>query len=59
VLADSLAGCGGDHGAGLARYEKRMRDFVALNQALATENPGGPPSEASADRAKAAIDLDA
>jgi 2-polyprenyl-6-methoxyphenol hydroxylase-like FAD-dependent oxidoreductase len=59
VLADSLAGCGGDHATGLARYEKRMRDFVALNQALATENPGGPPSEESADRAKAAIDLDA
>ncbi|MEV4099677.1 hypothetical protein AB0J42_05405 [Nonomuraea sp. NPDC049649] len=39
------------------RYESRMRPFVTLNQALATENPGGPPSEESADRAKNAITL--
>ncbi|NBE79471.1 FAD-dependent monooxygenase [Micromonospora rubida] len=59
VLADSLASSGGDHGAGLERYEQRMREFVTLNQALATENPGGPPSEESSERAKSAIDLDA
>ena len=58
VLAGSLAGCDGDHRAGFARYEARMREFAELNQALATENPGGPPSEESAERAKAAIDLD-
>ncbi|MEV4512357.1 FAD-dependent monooxygenase [Dactylosporangium sp. NPDC049525] len=59
VLADSLARCGEDHRAGFDRYEQRMREFVTLNQALATENPGGPPSEESAERAKSAIDLDA
>ena len=59
VLADSLAGAGGDHRAGFARYEQRMRGFVALNQALATENPGGPPSAESGELAKSAIDLDA
>jgi hypothetical protein len=36
-----------------------MRPFVTLNQALATENPGGPASEESIERAKVAIDLDA
>ncbi|MGW1060071.1 hypothetical protein [Micromonospora rubida] len=58
VLADSLAGSGGDHRAGLERYEQRMREFVTLNQALVTKNPGGPPSEESVERAKSAIDLD-
>jgi 2-polyprenyl-6-methoxyphenol hydroxylase-like FAD-dependent oxidoreductase len=58
VLADSLAGAGSDHRGGFERYERRMRDFVALNQALATENPGGPPSEESTERAKWAIELD-
>ncbi|MGW3469370.1 hypothetical protein ACWDKQ_13065 [Saccharopolyspora sp. NPDC000995] len=41
-----------DHIAAFAAYERRMRPFVALNQALATENPGGPASEKSVDRAK-------
>jgi hypothetical protein len=36
-----------------------MREFVRLNQALATENPSGPPSAESAARATIAIDLDA
>jgi hypothetical protein len=36
-----------------------MRTFAELNQALATENPGGPPSGESAEHAKTAIDLDA
>ncbi|GGS00506.1 hypothetical protein Snoj_70700 [Streptomyces nojiriensis] len=58
VLADSLAGAGGDHVAAYARYEERMRPFVDLNQALATENPGGPASEESVERAKNAISLD-
>lgn len=58
VLADSLAQAPGDHLAAHARYEERMRPFVDLNQALATENPGGPPSEESMVRAKNAISLD-
>ncbi|WP_078859665.1 FAD-dependent monooxygenase [Streptomyces rubellomurinus] len=59
VLADALAGCGGDHRAAFAAYEERLRPFVRLNQALATENPGGPASEESVERAKNAITLDA
>ncbi|MFJ6480875.1 FAD-dependent monooxygenase [Streptomyces sp. NPDC091682] len=58
VLADSLAQTPGDHFAAYARYEERMRPFVDLNQALATENPGGPASEESVERAKNAISLD-
>ncbi|GAA2349449.1 hypothetical protein GCM10010170_038630 [Dactylosporangium salmoneum] len=41
----------------LDEYDERMRPFVAANQALATENPGGPASEESIDRAKRAITL--
>ncbi|MGY0062613.1 FAD-dependent monooxygenase [Streptomyces sp. LZ34] len=58
VLADALGRADGDHRAGFAAYERRMRPFVELNQALATENPGGPASEESVERAKAAISLD-
>ncbi|MGW2561110.1 FAD-dependent monooxygenase [Streptomyces sp. NPDC001514] len=58
VLAEALGGAGGDHVAGFARYEERMRPFVALNQALATENPDGPAMEESVTGAKNAIALD-
>lgn len=58
VLADSLARTPGDHRAAFSRYEARMRPFVHLNQALATENPGGPASEESVARAKNALTLD-
>jgi 2-polyprenyl-6-methoxyphenol hydroxylase-like FAD-dependent oxidoreductase len=56
VLADALARADG-HRAAFAEYERRMRHFVSLNQALATENPGSPASEESAERAKVAIEL--
>lgn len=59
ALAAELAAAGGDHRDGFRRYERRMRPFVELNQALATENPGGPASEESIERAKHAISLDA
>lgn len=59
VLAGELAKAGGDHRVALPRYEERMRPFVTLNQALATENPGGPAAEESVDRAKNALSLDA
>lgn len=59
VLAEELAAAGGDHRAAFARYEARLRPFVELNQALATENPSGPPSEESVERAKFAVSLDA
>jgi 2-polyprenyl-6-methoxyphenol hydroxylase-like FAD-dependent oxidoreductase len=58
VLADCLAGAQGGYRSAFARYEQRMRPFVGLNQALATENPGGPASGASVDRAKNALALD-
>lgn len=58
VLADSLARNPGDHRAGYARYERRMRPFVTLNQALATENAGGPAPEESTAHAKNALSLD-
>jgi len=57
VLAAELAAAAGDQRAGFTAYERRMRPFVELNQALATENPGGPPSPESAERAKYAITL--
>ncbi|WP_030887038.1 MULTISPECIES: FAD-dependent monooxygenase [Streptomyces] len=59
VLADELARADGDHDTAFARYERRMRPFAALNQALATENPGGAAPEASLDKAKNALTLDA
>ncbi|MFJ9690965.1 FAD-dependent monooxygenase [Kitasatospora sp. NPDC101183] len=58
VLAEALAGCDGDHHAAFTAYEERLRPFVRLNQALATENQGGPASEESVERAKNAIALD-
>lgn len=58
ALAAALRGAGDDHRAAFARYEERMRPFVALNQALAVENPGGPASEESVDRAKRALALE-
>ncbi|WP_225824107.1 FAD-dependent monooxygenase [Streptomyces naphthomycinicus] len=58
VLAGCLARADGDHRAAYSRYERRMRPFVALNQALALENPGGPASEESVAHAKNALSLD-
>ncbi|MEV7093607.1 FAD-dependent monooxygenase [Amycolatopsis sp. NPDC051045] len=55
VLAQELGRAG--HEEAFAAYERRLRPFVALNQALATENPGGPASEESVERAKNAISL--
>jgi 2-polyprenyl-6-methoxyphenol hydroxylase-like FAD-dependent oxidoreductase len=58
VLADELRKADGDHAAAFARYEERMRTYVQLNQALALENPGGPPSEETFERARTAMSLD-
>ncbi|WP_410593451.1 FAD-dependent monooxygenase [Amycolatopsis sp. lyj-23] len=55
VLAQELGRAG--HEEAFAAYERRMRPFVALNQALATENAEGPASEESVARAKNAISL--
>ncbi|WP_431899397.1 FAD-dependent monooxygenase [Nonomuraea sp. bgisy101] len=54
VLAEEL---GRSVDGGFDRYEQRMRGFVELNQALATENPGGPASDESVEKAKNAITL--
>ncbi|MGW4520666.1 FAD-dependent monooxygenase [Amycolatopsis sp. NPDC004378] len=55
VLAQELGRA--DHETAFAAYERRMRPFAELNQALATENPTGGPAEESIERAKNAIDL--
>ncbi|MEV6774538.1 FAD-dependent monooxygenase [Nocardia sp. NPDC051030] len=59
VLADELGRPQVDHATAFEAYERRMRPFVALNQALATENPNGPAAEESVERAKNSISLDA
>lgn len=59
VLAEELGRPHTAHIAAFAAYEQRMRPYVALNQALATENPTGPAAEESAEHAKYAISLDA
>ncbi|MDQ7808164.1 FAD-dependent monooxygenase [Amycolatopsis sp. A133] len=55
VLAQELGRAGYEEA--FAAYERRMRPFVELNQALATENPEGPASDESVERAKNAISL--
>ncbi|PWW64212.1 FAD-dependent monooxygenase [Actinokineospora spheciospongiae] len=54
VLAGELA-----HGGGLAGYESAMREYVRLNQALATEHQGAPPPPEAMRKAVDAIDLKA
>ncbi|GAA3205584.1 FAD-dependent monooxygenase [Nonomuraea roseoviolacea] len=55
VLADEL---GADPRGAFDRYEERMREFVRLNQELATENPGEAASDESVRRAATAVSLD-
>ncbi|MBQ1119170.1 FAD-dependent monooxygenase [Streptomyces sp. B15] len=57
VLAEELGRPSADPATALPRYEERMRPYVALNQALATENPGQGASEESLTRAKNALTL--
>lgn len=59
VLADELAAAEGDHARAFTEYERRMRPFVELNQALAHESIAAkaPPSRESVERAIHAIDL--
>ncbi|MEU3714170.1 FAD-dependent monooxygenase [Streptomyces catenulae] len=58
VLADELGRSGGDHRAAFTGYERRMRPYVTLNQALALEHSEGPPPNEVIDRAKNALRLD-
>src|SRR5262249_31820329 len=39
VLAGELVAAGGDHEAAFAEYDRVMRPFIAVNQALRTESP--------------------
>lgn len=55
VLADELDKASGDHLAAFPAYERRMRPFVELNQALVTGE--GPAPEEDIERAKNAIVL--
>ncbi|MCE7011352.1 FAD-dependent monooxygenase [Kibdelosporangium philippinense] len=55
ILAEELGKA--DHAEAFAAYERRMRSYAELNQALATENPGQPASEESMEKAKNAISL--
>jgi 2-polyprenyl-6-methoxyphenol hydroxylase-like FAD-dependent oxidoreductase len=59
VLAAALARNGYDFESAFSQYEKQMRPFVEVNQALATLNPGEQASEADIDHAKNAIELPA
>ncbi|MCF3101253.1 FAD-dependent monooxygenase [Streptomyces roseoverticillatus] len=58
VLAAELGKRDGGHAAAFARYEARMRPFVALNQALAHAHVAGDHSEESMEKAKNGIALD-
>ncbi|MFE6779713.1 FAD-dependent monooxygenase [Streptomyces sp. NPDC057702] len=58
VLADCLATARVDHAAAYTAYERRMRPYATANQALVTDNPGGPPGEEAMTRAKNALTLD-
>lgn len=58
VLAGELGAAAGEHRAAFARYEERMRDFVAQNQRLVLESREGPPPRESVVRAANAITLE-
>jgi 2-polyprenyl-6-methoxyphenol hydroxylase-like FAD-dependent oxidoreductase len=58
VLAGELAAAGGEHRTAFARYEERMREFVALNQRLVMESQEGPPPRESVVRAANGITLE-
>ncbi|KOG75521.1 MULTISPECIES: FAD-dependent monooxygenase [Streptomyces] len=58
VLAAELGRANGEYSTAFARYEQRMRPYVARNQALATEDMSGAAGEAALDAAKDAITLD-
>jgi 2-polyprenyl-6-methoxyphenol hydroxylase-like FAD-dependent oxidoreductase len=58
VLAGELKAAAGEHRTAFARYEERMREFVAQNQRLAMESQEGPPPRESVVRAANAITLE-
>jgi 2-polyprenyl-6-methoxyphenol hydroxylase-like FAD-dependent oxidoreductase len=58
VLAREIERAGANYTTAFAAYEARMRPYVELNQALATENPQGEVSDEALTRAKNAIALD-
>jgi 2-polyprenyl-6-methoxyphenol hydroxylase-like FAD-dependent oxidoreductase len=63
VLAGELAAAGGDHQAAFAEYDRVMRPFIAVNQALGiqsaqfmTQHPASAPVELSGREIEAVID---
>jgi 2-polyprenyl-6-methoxyphenol hydroxylase-like FAD-dependent oxidoreductase len=63
VLAGELAAAGGDHEAAFAEYDRLMRPFIAVNQALAiqsaqfmTQDPAHAPVELSGHEIESVID---
>jgi hypothetical protein len=63
VLAGELAAAGGDHDAAFAEYDRVMRPFIAVNQALGiqsaqfmTQDPASAPVEFSGSEIEAVID---
>jgi 2-polyprenyl-6-methoxyphenol hydroxylase-like FAD-dependent oxidoreductase len=63
VLAGELAAAGGDYDAAFSEYDREMRPFVAVNQALGiqsaqfmTQDPASAPVELSGGEIKSVID---
>jgi 2-polyprenyl-6-methoxyphenol hydroxylase-like FAD-dependent oxidoreductase len=63
VLAGELAAAGGDHDAAFAEYDRVMRPFIAVNQALGiqsaqfmTQDPASAPVELSGSEIESVID---
>jgi 2-polyprenyl-6-methoxyphenol hydroxylase-like FAD-dependent oxidoreductase len=63
VLAGELAAAGGNHDAAFREYDRQMRPFIAVNQALGiqsaqfmTQEPGSAPVEFSGSEIEAVID---
>lgn len=58
LLAGAIAAADGNHARAFAEYERRMRPFAELDQAIAMRRPGGPADGPSMDEVKNAVDLD-
>ena len=63
VLAGELAAAGGDHDVAFAEYDRVMRPFIAVNQALGiqsaqfmTQDPASAPVELSGSGIESVID---
>lgn len=57
VLATELKAAAGDHRTAFPRYQEVLREYVARNQALATDTPGGQPGPEAMAIAANALEL--